>query len=37
VIEDYVRTHLVDPEKHPGAFDEEATEQLLAVVRTYLK
>lgn len=37
VIEDHVRTHLVDPEKHPGALDEEATEQLLAVVRTYLK
>lgn len=37
VIEDHVRTHLVDREKHPGALDEEATEQLLAVVRTYLK
>lgn len=37
VIEDHVRTHLVDSEKHPGALDEEATEQLLAVVRTYLK
>jgi len=37
VVEDHVRTHLVDPEKHPGALDEEAAEQLLAVVRTYLK
>jgi DNA-binding FrmR family transcriptional regulator len=37
VVEDHVRTHLVDPEKHPGALDEEATEQLLEVVRTYLK
>lgn len=37
VIEDHVRTHLVDPEKHPGALDEDAAEQLLAVVRTYLK
>ena len=37
VVEDHVRTHLVDPEKHPGALDEEAAKQLLAVVRTYLK
>ena len=37
VVEDHVRTHLVDPEKHPGALDEEAAAQLLAVVRTYLK
>ena len=37
VIEDHVRTHLVDPEVHPGALDGDAVEQLLAVVRTYLK
>ena len=37
VIEDHVRTHLVDPDKHPGVLDTEATEQLLDVVRTYLK
>lgn len=37
VVEDHVRTHLVNPETHPGALDPEATEQLLAVVRTYLK
>ena len=37
VVEDHVRTHLVDPEKHPGALDAEAAEQLLGVVRTYLK
>ena len=37
VIEDHVRTHLVDPEKHPGALDQPATDQLLAVIRTYLK
>lgn len=37
VIEDHVRTHLVDPEKHPGVLDQAATEQLLAVIRTYLK
>lgn len=37
VVEDHVRTHLVDDEKYPGALDSAATEQLLAVVRTYLK
>ena len=37
VVEDHVRTHLVDPDKHPGALDEEAAGQLLDVVRTYLK
>jgi DNA-binding FrmR family transcriptional regulator len=37
VIEDHVRTHLVDLEKHPDALDDDAVEQLLAVVRTYLK
>jgi FrmR/RcnR family transcriptional regulator, repressor of frmRAB operon len=37
VLEDHVRSHLVDPKKHPGALDTEAAEQLLDVVRTYLK
>ena len=37
VVEDHVRTHMVDPEKHPGALDEEAAERLMDVVRTYLK
>ena len=37
VVEDHVRHHLVDAERHPLALDEEAAEQLLAVVRTYLK
>ena len=37
VVEDHVRTHLVDADKHPGALNTEATEQLLEVVRTYLK
>ena len=37
VVEDHVRTHLVDSEKHPGALDEDAAEELLTVVRTYLK
>jgi DNA-binding FrmR family transcriptional regulator len=37
VVEDHVRTHLVDAEKHPGALNTEAAEQLLELVRTYLK
>jgi FrmR/RcnR family transcriptional regulator, repressor of frmRAB operon len=37
VVEDHVRTHLVDAETHPGALNGEAAEQLLAVIRTYLK
>ena len=37
VVEDHVRTHLVDEDKHPGALDKDAVEQLLDVVRSYLK
>ena len=37
VVEDHVRSHLVDDEKHPGALNDAAAEQLLEVVRTYLK
>ncbi len=37
VVEDHVRTHLVNPATHPGALNAEAAEQLLDVVRTYLK
>ena len=37
VVEDHVRTHLVDEAKFPGALDAEATEQLVAVVKTYFK
>ena len=37
VVEDHVRSHLVDAEAHPGVLDDAAVEQLLEVVRTYLK
>jgi FrmR/RcnR family transcriptional regulator, repressor of frmRAB operon len=37
VVEDHVRTHLVDAEKHPDALNVDAAERLLGVVRTYLK
>jgi DNA-binding FrmR family transcriptional regulator len=37
VVEEHVLTHLVDSEKYPGALNAEGAEQLLDVVRTYLK
>jgi FrmR/RcnR family transcriptional regulator, repressor of frmRAB operon len=37
VVEDHVRTHLVDPDRHPGVLNAEAAEQLLGIVRTYLR
>jgi FrmR/RcnR family transcriptional regulator, repressor of frmRAB operon len=37
VVEDHVRTHLVDAKKHPKALNVGAAEKLLDVVRTYLK
>jgi FrmR/RcnR family transcriptional regulator, repressor of frmRAB operon len=37
IVEDHVLSHLVDSEKHPGALKMEAAEQLLDVIRTYLK
>ena len=37
IVEDHVRLHLVDADKHPGALDTEAADSLLDVVRTYLK
>ncbi len=37
IVEDHVRSHLVDVEKYPRALNAEAAQQLLDVVRTYLK
>jgi DNA-binding FrmR family transcriptional regulator len=37
VVEDHIRTHLVDPGRHPGALNTEAADQLIEVVHTYLK
>jgi DNA-binding FrmR family transcriptional regulator len=37
VVEDHVRTHLVDTEKVPTALNADAASQLLEVVRSYLK
>ena len=37
VVEEHVRTHLVDAERHPGALNAEAAGQFLDVVRAYLR
>ena len=37
VVEGHVREHLVDASKYPDALDPEATDELLAVIRSYLK
>ena len=37
VVEDHVRSHLVDNEKYPGALNIEAVEQLLELIRSYLR
>jgi DNA-binding FrmR family transcriptional regulator len=37
VVEDHVREHLVDKEKYPGALSIEAADQLIEVVRAYMK
>jgi DNA-binding FrmR family transcriptional regulator len=37
VVEDHVRTHLVDVERHPDALDPDALVQLVDVLKTYLK
>ena len=37
VVEDHIRTHLVDQETNPGVLNAEAADQLIDVVHTYLK
>ena len=37
VVEDHIRTHLVDPQKNPGVLNAGAADQLIDVVHTYLK
>jgi DNA-binding FrmR family transcriptional regulator len=37
VVEDHIRGHLVDADKHPGALDKDAAEQLVEVIHSYLK
>src|SRR5258708_38988494 len=35
--EDHIRTHLVDPEKNPGALNDDSAEQVVEGVHRYLK
>ena len=37
VVEDHVRTHLVDSRNRPQALPDDAADKLMEVVRTYLK
>jgi FrmR/RcnR family transcriptional regulator, repressor of frmRAB operon len=37
VVEDHVRTHLVDAGRHPGALNGQAADALVDVVRSYLR
>ena len=37
VVEDHIRTHLVDPDKDAGALIVDAADQLLDVVHSYFK
>jgi len=37
VVEDHVRTHLVDAERHPHALNIGAADALIDVVRAYLR
>jgi DNA-binding FrmR family transcriptional regulator len=37
IVEDHVRTHLLEADTPSGPAKQEAAEQLLAVIRTYLR
>ena len=37
VVEEHIRTHLVDPDKDPGALNIDAADQLIVVVHSYFK
>ncbi len=37
VVEEHIRTHLIDPDKDPGALNVDAADQLIAVVHIYFK
>ena len=37
VVEDHIRTHLIDPDKDPGALNVDAADQLIDVVHSYFK
>ena len=37
VVEEHVRTHLVDANMHPSALSEVGVEQLMTVINSYLR
>lgn len=37
VVDDHIKSHLVDSSKFPGALDQDAADQLMDVVRSYLR
>ena len=37
VVEDHIRTHLVDPKRNPSALNADAADDLIEVVHSYLK
>ena len=37
VMEDHIRVHVMDPEREPNSERAQATEELIDVVRSYLK
>jgi DNA-binding FrmR family transcriptional regulator len=37
IVEDHVRFHIVNPDDKPGSAKAEATQELLDVLRSYLK
>ena len=37
VVEEHIRTHLVDPKKHRDALDQDAADQLVDIVHSYFK
>jgi len=37
VIEDHIRVHAIDPERQPNSEQAQAVEELIDVVRSYLK
>ena len=37
VVEDHIRMHMIDPRRKPSRAEAEAADELLAVLRTYIK
>jgi len=37
VVEDHIHTHMVDPERKPSRAEQQAADELLEVLRTYIK